>query len=339
MSGARSAIDVMTAEDTALLDSMRNETDAPEVEIVDPPEPDLDDGDGGDVEEAPAAVVEPADPGAEPKQLSRTAKRIQELTVARDNARAEAAEAKQARAVSEGVVAERLRLLTEAASAAIQTQNNAPPPPPVEIPDINTDPVGHFKARLEQSERQAEERDAILRGFTQQQQQAQHVADLRAWGSAQEAEFATREPSYNEAMNFMLDQRRKQLTALKVPQEKQQAAIASDITSIAMQARATGENFAEQMYQVAQSFGYQKKAAEAAAPVIPPLSAGLPPTERAARAETARANSATIANVGASTPIGLTPDRIANMPEAEFQKYVEGVRAKGGTALRDLMGH
>lgn len=341
MSGARSAIDVMTAEDTALLDSMRNETEAPEVEVVDLPEPDLDDAPEAEPDDAPAAAPEP---GAEAKPLSRTAKRIQELTVARDTARAEAAAEKQARAVSEGVVAERLRLLTEAANAAMQPTPTAPvAPPPIEIPDINTDPVGHFKAKLEIAERRDAERDAILQGFTQQQQQNQQAQEMWDWGRASEAEFSAKEPSYLDATQFMLERRKAQLAAIGIvnPSEQQQV-IKSDIMQIAMKSRAENANFGERMYKVAEAFGYQKKAPEpavATAPVIPPLDAGLPVTDRVARVEAGRANSTTIATVGASTPISLTPERIANMSDAQFAKHVEALRAGNPAGLRDLMGH
>lgn len=343
MSGTRtSAIDVMTAEDTALLDSMRNETDAPAPEVVDPPEPDLDDAlPEAESDDAPPTTPEP---GAEPKPVSRTAKRIQELTAARDAATARATEAEKARAVSEGVVTERLRLLTEAANAAMQPMPVASvAPPPVEIPDINTDPVGHFKAQFEVLQRKTAEQDAILQGFNQQQERAQQTAALRAWGSAQEAEFAKTEPAYNEAMGFMLDRRKAQLAAIGVVDPAaQQQVIANDITQIAMKSRAENANFGERMYKVAEAFGYQKKTPEpapAAAPVIPPLDAGLPAADRAARVEAGRANSTTIANVGASTPLALSVERVLAMSEVEFARHVDNVRAKGGSALRDMMGH
>lgn len=336
MSGARSAIDVMTAEDTALLDSMRNDTEAPETEVVaaPDPEPEQDLDDAPEAEESAAATPEP---GAEPKPLSRTAKRIQEMTEKVRKAEEGRVAAEQARAVSEGVVAERLRLLTEAAQSALQPP--APQaPPPIEIPDINTDPVGHFKARFEQSERQAAEQAAILQGFNQQQQQQLALAELRAWGSRQESEFSAREPAYADAMRFMIGRRKAQLVALKVPESRQQEVIAGDITQIAMKARSEGSNFAEQMWDVAASYGFQKKEPEPAVPVIPPLSAGLPAADRAARAETGRANATTIANVGASTPVGLSVDRLANMPQKEWERYYNSIK-DDPTKLRDMMGH
>lgn len=345
MSGAKSAIDVMTAEDTALLDSMRNDTDAPEIEVV------ADQDDLGDLEAAPEAEEAPIADATEPeagaesvvKKKPTTADRFRALTKERDEARALASDAERARAVSEGIVTERLRLLTEAAQSALQVPQ-APPaaPVPIEIPDINTDPVGHFKAQLEVLQRKATEQEAILQGFNQQQEQQRRINELRAWGSAQEAELMSREPDYNEAMDFMKAQRRKQLAALKITSpEHQEQVIGSDVTNIALRARAEGFNFAEQMYAIAESYGYQKKAAPttSAVPVIPPLDAGLPAADRAAAQERGRANSTTIATVGASTPVGLTPDRIASMSDAQFAKHIEGLRAANPTALRDLMGH
>lgn len=341
MSGAKnSAIDVMTAEDTALLDSMRNETDAPEIveEIVEAIEPELDEP---EIEEAVAAA-DPAEPGQKPQ--SRTAKRIQELTEKARVADAARIAAEQARAVSEGVVTERLRLLTEAANAAMQPAPvAAPAPPPIEIPPIDTDPVGHFRALFEQQQRTNSEQAAILSGFAEQQRQNQDAQALQNWGRASEAEFATKEPAYQEAIQFMVERRKMQLSAIGITDAAaQEQVMRSDINQIAMKTRAEGGNLGERFYKVAEAFGFQKKAPEAAAsaaPVIPPLEAGLPAADRATRAETGRANSTTIANVGAATPLAVSVERVANMSEADFAKYVDNVRAKGGSALRDLLGH
>lgn len=334
MSASKSAIDVMTAEETALLNSMRNETEAPEVNDAPIEAADAD----TDIEDAPEAIETPeAEAAAEGKPQSRYTKRVFELTEKARVAEEGRIAAEQARAVSEGVVSERLRLLTEAAQSALQQQTPPPAAPAVTIPDIETDPVGHFKTQFELQQKQLAEQNAILQGFAQQQEHARQVAELRAWGSAQEAEFSAKEPAYNEAMQFMLERRKVQLTAIGVSDPAaQQQVIANDITQIAIKSRSENANLGERLYKVAESYGYQKKAPE---PVIPPLEAGLPAADRAATAERGRANSTTIANVGASTPIGLTPDKIAAMPEAQFLKYVDDIKAKGGSALRDLLGH
>ncbi len=343
MSGTtRSAIDVMTAEDTALLDSMRNETDAPEVETTDLPGPVVDEPPTPEAEDEPDAVAEAPD-GQPGKPQSRYTKRVFELTEKAQKAEEARIAAEQRAAVAESVTNERLRLLTEAAQAALQPTLTAPvAPPPVEIPDINTDPVGHFKARLELADRQAAERDAILKGFAEQQQQAQQFAELKAWGSAQEAAFAAKEPSYNEAINFLLDRRKSQLAVMNVVDPvEQQKVVMSDITQIAIRSRAEGADFGERMYKLAEAYGFQKKAAAPAAPAvpaIPSIEAGLPAAERVARAEAGRANSVTIANVGASTPVSFSPEKIGNLSDAQFAKYLDSI--KGDPAkLRDLMGH
>jgi hypothetical protein len=55
------------------------------------------------------------------------------------------------------------------------------------------------------------------------------------------------------------------------------------------------------------------------------------------RREQGRANSVTIGAVGQAPPPALTPEKIAQMPEHEFAKYVEKIRGNPA-ALRQLMG-
>lgn len=330
MSGAGGAIDTMTAEDTALMESMRDDTplDAPEAvetPLPEAPEPeDETDTGGGEVSEGT------------PPDKSRMVPHGQfhAANERRKAAEARAIEAERKAAVSEGVVAERLRILTEAAQAAMPQATAAPA---IEIPDINTDPVGHFQAKEQQNARELADMKAILHGFTEKQAQAQAAAEVRAWGIAQEEAFAKENPDYGEAMNFLTQARRTQLAALKiVDPSQQQQVIANDVNAIAHRSRAEGDNFAERLYKVAESFGYKKAAPKTD---IPALDAGLDALpDRAARIEEGRANSTTISGSGAAPARALTPERIAAMSERQFAAYVEKIQSDPAK-LRDLLGH
>lgn len=331
MSGNQSAIDTLSDEDTALLNDMREDAppDAPEAVAPDAAEaPDAEDSsDPADETDGAGNVI------AAPKGSAR--ERVQRAIAAQRAAEARAIKAEQDKAVSDGVVAERLRLLTEAAQAAMPKAADPAAPPQIEVPDEATDPVGHFKALREIDRRELADMKAVLTGFTEQQNQARAAAEVRAWGAAQEQDFSAKEPTYGEAMAFMMEKRRDQLAAMGIVDPMQQQQIfANDVNAIAHKSRAEGVNFAERLYKLSQSFGYVKKAAD---PVIPPLDAGLDLPDRAARIETGRQNSTTISAAGTPAPRALTPERIAAMSEHEFAAHVEKIKGNPDK-LRELLG-
>lgn len=336
MSDTKSAIEALNAEDTALLDQMRADDGADLPEQTDAGgDQDINAAlaDAGEVPEADA-TEQPEGEARKPPAKGTAAYRIQQLSAQLKVSKEETAAERQAKAVAEGVVAERLRLLTEAANAAMQ-----PPPaaaaPAIELPDINTDPVGHFQAKLAQAEKQLQDQGAIITGITEQQQQARAMAEMQAWGRSQEAAFAAEEPSYIAATEFLRAGRDADLLALGITDPLERGRImASDITNIAAKSRQDGVNFGKRIYDVAVARGFKKADA---APVIPAIDAALP--DRAARIENGRANATTIAGVGSATPQPLSPERIANMSDDQFAVYIDKIGKGGKTALRDLLGH
>jgi hypothetical protein len=239
-------------------------------------------------------------------------------------------------------------------TAAVRAEPAAPvvtaPAPAAEepLPDENTDPVGYFKALTNQLKKTVETQGAMLSGFTEQQRQAQQAAELRNWGVAQEQAFEAAEPSYREAMAWLTKSRHEELAAIGIadPGARQQI-INGDITQIANNAKNTGANFAERLYRVAQTRGWQKKVAEVPAapisvvtepPAIPPLEvAASDVAARAARIAEGRENATTIGSLGSAPPARLSVEKISNMSEADFAKFI--TRFEGNpAALRQLMG-
>lgn len=320
---APKGLDTMSAEESALLASMRDGTAAPEG-AADEPVEDLDDT-------APDAVADtPAD------GRSRTVPHAQfhAANERRKQAEAKAAAAELKLATETARVQERIDLLMKAIQSAAPAE---PAEPAVEVPDVAVDPVGHFKALLGQTQKTVADQAAILKGFQEQQEQSRAVNELREWGLAQERAFTQQAPDFYDAMTFMREGRHAELEAAGVvDQMARDRIIAGDITQIAMKSREDGANFAERLYRVAEKRGYAKRGA--VAPVIPPLDAGTPLPDAAARAQRGRENSTTIATVGSVTPPALTPERIASMSDAAFNAWVEKARGNPA-ALRDVMGH
>lgn len=337
MSGAKNGLDTMTAEDTALMSAMRDEGDGPQTEVVEqtPPAPEALEAEASDDTDLDEAADNAADEGAGGANAGRATKRVKELIAARKAAETRATEAERARAVSEGIVSERLRLLTEAAQASMPRAPEAT----IEIPDADTDPMGHVKALLADERRQRESLQAIVRGFQESQRETEAFNQLRNLVVTQENEFKKTEPTYDDAASFLVNGRHAELEIAGFEDlAYRNKTITADMRALATHALQNKISFPELVFKLAKSRGFVGTAPKAAAPVVPPIDADTPLPERAARIESGRANSLTIANGGAAPPRALTPDRIAAMSDAEFAAHYEKI-SKNPAALRDLMGH
>lgn len=343
-------LDTMDAADQALYESMRDETPAPEIEVdapaaVETPalEADADDGaDDIDISDEPAAPTPPK------------TKTVPHAQFHAANERRKAAEAKATEAIAKAAAAEAqlaqdravLQARIDTIARLVDTGPAAAPAPVASevpaLPDVNTDPVGYFKAIADQSKSEISSLKGMIQGFQEQQRAAQQQAEMRNWATAQETAFMSKEPDYVPAMDHLRQRRNAQLVAVGItdPVERDRI-IRNDVSSIAWRAKNEGADFAERMFKVAESYGYAKPAPpEPAAPVIPPMDAEpAPVADRAVRSAAARENATTIGSLGAAPPTRLSPDKIANLSDSEFAALTERLRARGGSALRDLMGH
>lgn len=330
--------DKLSADEQKLMDSMRADDDAapaPEPTQRATPEP----------KAAPEPAPEPeievdeqtaADAGVvQPKTVPHQA-----FHAERERRKAAEERARQVeidRATEMGRLNERLNTLAGIAQVATQPPPAAPAAQE-QVPDVNTDPVGHFQAVAQRLERQVQEQAAILQGFTQRSQQNSQIAELRNWGAAQELAFEAREPSYRAAMDHLATSRRAQLTRIGVTDPAEQMRIiGSDITSVVARARQEGANFAERLYGLAQEFGFKKAATASNGVVIPPIDA--PVADPVERQTAARDNATTISSVNGGGPSArLSVQKIADMPEKQFAALVSKLQ-DDPLALRDLMGH
>jgi hypothetical protein len=323
----QSGIDTMTAEDTAMLDSMRDDgpepVDTAPVKEADPAEPELDLDLDDDT---------PPEPAADGKVRMVPHGQFHAANERRKAAEAARVVAEQKLATSNAVIEERLRLLTEVARASTQ---QAVAPPPVEIPDVSVDPVGHFQMLYQETARKVDEQAAILRGFQEARQQEVAVQELKAWAVPQEAEFTKTSPDFYEAMNFLRLGRHAELEAIGITsQAERDKIIMGDITQVALKSRADNSNYAERLYKTAVARGYAKAKA---APVIPPLDADTPPPDRTAMAERGRQSATTIASVGSAAPVRMSVDRIVSMSDRQFAAHLDKI-GSDPAALRELMG-
>jgi hypothetical protein len=295
-------LEKLDASDNALLDAMRADDAAPR-RLPDAPAaaamPEPGSGESGPYVEVPDdGTFDHLKAEREPDDADRRVAAAEERlrTVERQGA-AELARAQ-----------ERLNILTQLATA------QAPAAAPAPIPDVDADPIGHFRAVSERSAREVQQLAATVRGMHEGQQRAQQMHALRQWGTNQELAFEAKEPSYRAAMAFLKQSRDEELEALGVtdPAERQRV-LANDVSAIAAKAAQDRANFAERLYRTAEKRGWK-------APNAAPGTKGTnQPAPRGA-------------------PARLTPEAIANLPDEQFGKLVENMRQRGPSALRALMG-
>jgi len=172
----------------------------------------------------------------------------------------------------------RLSVLQQLAQQAGQQQPKqeaaTAAPQPIQIPDVNADPVGHFKALNEINnqkaaalERQLQEVSAWRQSQDQQAQQAATIQRAASIADAHEKEFAQREPNYYDAANYLRSMRDQELQAMGYanPTQRQQI-IATDVYHIAQQALQNNQNFGEVAFAIAKSRGWTPKPAQEATP-------------------------------------------------------------------------
>lgn len=339
-------LDKLDATEQALLDSMRDDGPDP-VETPADLAPAAEDAGDFEIEiDAPPEAPEPRTKTVPHAQFhaANEKRKVAEAKATAAEAKAAQIEAQQAK--DRAVLQARIDTIT-----ALAAMPAAPTPAPVaaaaaepELPDVATDPVGHFKALYDRTQTSVDSLKGIIAGMQEGQQAVRQASEMRAWGEQQERAFMAKEPSYVAAMEHLRQSRHDELSAIGVgdPQERERI-IASDVNAIFQRARQEGASPAERLFNASVQRGYAKAVPP---PVIPPLEAPVAAPvaapvvdNRAARLEEARENATTIGSLGAAPPAKLSVAKIAEMDDSAFEALVNKMRASGGTALRDLMGH
>lgn len=126
-----------------------------------------------------------------------------------------------------------------------------------ELPDFDIDPTAHLKARLDKTEKSAE----------QMRQEQEQVAQMQALGQAikqSETQFIEQHPDYYEALNHVRSVMRKTSEPMAKAQgmsdQQLEQMLAQQELAAAAQALQVGQDPAEYAYQVAQAYGYTPKA-------------------------------------------------------------------------------
>lgn len=206
----------------------------------------------------------------------------------RTRTRAQEAEARIQRAEQD---AQRSRDAALRVIEAQRPQQQQPAQP--EIPDVDADPVGHFKAKHAQLERQMQ---TLAQPIEAQRQEAAFVAATKA----AVAQFAATKPDYDDAYAHAARGMDQLGDLLGVPRGN----VERFFTAQALRA---GKNPGEVAYGLAKSFGYAGPKAAAA-----PAAAVMDTLERGAQA------SRSVSGGGGRAPAQVTIETIAQMSPRDF---------------------
>lgn len=197
-----------------------------------------------------------------------------------------------------------------------------------ELPDINTDPIGHFQAKNAQLEQKLAEVDRFRQ---QQTQQGEQVEQLRRVGEAvrnAEVEYTRAVPDYPQAQEHLMKQWMAEADAAGMPHEQVIRARALEIAAVAGQ---RGMNPADLAYKLATSRGYAKGGQQQPAPQ--PQHQTGPNIETLTRGVNAARSPSTAG--GRAVPGQMSAEALLQMDDNDFAKKFGG---RDNTAWAKLMG-
>lgn len=140
---------------------------------------------------------------------------------------------------------------------AIRESNKKPEPT---VPDYNEDPLGNLSQRVNQQEQKISTYDMESARRNQEMEAQKHQSQLINTVVYHEQEFSKTTPDYLDAVNYMRELRKNELSVfgvtdpVQVNEELRKNAIA--LSSFAVN---QGKNPAELMYTIAKQYGYKTK--------------------------------------------------------------------------------
>lgn len=216
----------------------------------------------------------------------------------------------------------RLDTLQEIARSTVQRSET--PTAPV-TPDINTDPVGHFKAKTEALERELSD---TRKWRTEQEQRGQatnNIQRIAQIAQAKEAEFKQTAPDYDDASTHLRNLREAQLIAYGITDPMRRGnIIAEDAITIAATALSENKNPAEIIYNMAKASGYAKKAVEQAQAVDNTPSE----TKKVQMARDGQKAGASIQQINGAASKTTTMQALLEMNDDEFAAATKGDKWK-----------
>lgn len=189
--------------------------------------------------------------------------------------------------------------------------------PPVQIPDVQTDPVTNFDHRIGQL---AQKTDQVLQQTQewQQAQQRQQVIANLAQGVMQDAAvFKSTTPDFNDAYDHLNSMRTRELVALGVPEDAAKAKAVRELDEACIVWKHEGRNPAQVAYSLAQARGYTVKT-QTDADKIASQQKGV------AAAKTIGGGGGTQNGLSAQALLAMSDEEFAKVSETDFRRAMGG---------------
>lgn len=305
---AESSGEALTAEESKLMsDNQEAEHAQPELELEQTPAPEAE-------KEAPApSPEEKAQPDIDPATGKQRKVDYGAFHAEREKRKAAEAKAQDkdrelATALGRFSVLEQLAK-QQAPAQQVQTET---------IPDINTDPVGHFKAQFEKTQRELADVNKWRQSQEANATAMNNAAQLARIAASSETEFLKTNPDYTEAANYLKVSRTAELKSLNYKDSDIQQYILNDAAMIAAQALNNNMSPAAVVYEFAKARGWPGKA-----PAAPKAVQATDATKLAVVAQ-GQKQASPLSEANGSAPAPTSVDALLKMSDADFEKATKG---------------
>jgi hypothetical protein len=183
-----------------------------------------------------------------------------------------------------------------------QPQQQAPQQPQYQIPDAQSDPVGHLISKVQLLERHAIQQEAGRQQQAQFQQHAQAIGGLIQHAQQKEREFESEHPDYAAAVARLTEVRHKELQMAGMTDYARHAHIQREGLELAAGALQQNRNPSEVIYELAQLRGHVPQSTR----------------ERFGRIQQGMQMSKSLGNARGSSPAPLSANRLLSMSDDEF---------------------
>lgn len=191
----------------------------------------------------------------------------------------------------------------------------AEPAAPVaeELPAFEQDPQRHIAGKFQTLEQKAAAFDKYMQEQQAQQQQQAALRQLDEYSNSHIQKFRATTPDYEDAVNFLLEARTKELQAAPwITPEQVRTQLDQDIFALKLQAAQNNANVAEVAYGFAKAKGYAPKAA------ADPAAEATAKLEGVARGQKL---SIGVGSQGSAPPSRVDAQAISRMSAEEFERF------------------
>jgi len=206
-------------------------------------------------------------------------------------------------------------------------------PKPEPVPDFETDPAGWIAHQMTTTGKKLDEVEGELKTLRAEKAEQGEVEKSRGvvkaifdYAVAQENDFKAKTPDYDDASKFLIQGRQAELAAMGYDKQQVSEMINIERLTIAHRAKEQGKNPAEIVYNIAKTRGYVAKAPETEEEDEEEVDQGQQQQQqnlqRLDNTKKGRQQDQSLSGSRGNAPSPLTAQRLLEMSEADFDKFV-----------------